>query len=1083
MRLTSDGSLLLSPSDLSGHLACPHLTTMNLKVQRKEIERPHVDDTHGDLIRSKGDEHERVYLARLEAEGRSIVRIPTYDHEGFDADEARRLTEEAVRAGEAEVIYQPYLSDGIWRGFADFLERQPDGTYEAVDTKLARSAKPAHVLQLCFYSEQLARIQGRLPEHFHVELGTGLRETFRTADHMAYFRRARGRFLAALETEPETYPWPCDHCGLCDFRHLCKQQLRDDDNLVLVAGLRRSQADHLTEHGIPTLDALGLQPSGLEVDGMRTETLEGIRHQAELQRHFRETGEHRVDHLPDEEGRGFRLLPKPDFGDVWLDLEGHPFYEPARGLEYLFGWCYRDADGVVRYEAAWARDRDGEREIFERFVDWMAERRRRYPSAHVYHYASYERSALRRLMGEHATREQEVDVFLRHDVLVDLYRVVKQSLRASVESYSIKAIEALYAFERTAEVKGGDDSTVRFEEWLESGDDSLLREIEAYNEEDCRSTVALHEWLLQSRLPGLPWRPTVVPEVPEEEMPHERAVLRDALLERSATEGDAPWLLARLLDYHRREAKPQWWEWFLHLTLDEEELIADTDTIGGLVLAGEPEPDKGSLVYTFSFPEQEHKIGGDAVDPSTEKSYSVTVDDEQGCLTMRRAKDRADEPLPRALIPPPPIHDREQREALSRLARAYLDGGGSSAVRAVLASELPRVRLDLPPVDAVATVEGSYLFVQGPPGSGKTWQGAKMAMALMRAGKRVGVTTLSHKAINKLLEEIEREAREQGFTFRGRKKSTAGNEESRFQGQCIDSADGWKDMLDDELQLLAGTAWLFARAEFEGCLETLFIDEAGQVGLADALAVGSVARNLVFLGDPNQLPQVSQGAQPDAVKVSVLQHLLGDHETVPPDRGIFLEHTWRLRPEICAFTSEAYYEGRLLPAAVSARRTLAAGDGLVLDQPDHAGRSQSSWEEADAVAGAIRALLGTSFTDDGVVRELGLGDFLVVAPYNAQVRRLRQRVPAGVRVGTVDKFQGQEAPVVLISMASSTAEDAPRGIGFAFDSHRVNVATSRAQCRVVLVCAPRLLDADCKTVADMRLVNAVCRFAELARPT
>ena len=327
---------------------------------------------------------------------------------------------------------------------------------------------------------------------------------------MAYFRRTRERFLGALETEPETYPWPCDHCGLCDFRNLCKQQLRDDDNLVLVAGLRRSQAEDLAEHGIPTLAALGRQARGLEVDGMRTETLEGIRHQAELQLHYRETGEHRVDHLPDEEGRGFRLLPEPDFGDVWLDLEGHPFYEPARGLEYLFGWCYRDEDGSVRYEAAWARDRDGEREIFERFVDWMVERRRRYPGAHVYHYAAYERSALRRLMGEHGTREQEVDDFLRHDVLVDLYRVVKQALRASVESYSIKAIEALYGFVRTAEVMGGDESTVLFEKWLESGDDSLLRDIEAYNEEDCRSTVALHEWLLHRRPP----EPPVAPDRP-----------------------------------------------------------------------------------------------------------------------------------------------------------------------------------------------------------------------------------------------------------------------------------------------------------------------------------------------------------------------------------------------------------------------------------------------------------------------------------------------------------------------------------------------------------------------------------------
>jgi uncharacterized protein len=1083
MRLRDDGTLQLSPSDLSAHLACPHLTTLDVKVARGELARPHVDDTHGDLLRRKGDEHEAAYLARLIAEGRTIRRIPTYDDEGFDADEALRRTEEAIRAAEADVVYQPYLvaEDGTWRGFADFLERTGDGTYEAVDTKLARSAKPAHVLQLCFYSEQVGRIQGRLPERFHVELGSGVRETLRTADHMAHYRQARRRLLQAIDGSPDTYPWPCDRCGLCDFRHLCKQQLRNDDNLVLVAGLRRGWAEGLAEHGIPTLEALGRQAPGLAVDGLRPESLEGVRHQAELQLHHRETGEHRVDLLPDEVGRGFGLLPAPDHGDVWLDLEGHPFYEPARGLEYLFGWCFRDDDGAVRYEAAWARDRDGERAIFERFVDWVVERRRRQPGLHVYHYASYERSALRRLAGEHSTREEEVDDFLRQGVLVDLYHVVRQALRASVESYSIKAIEELYGFERTAEVKGGDDSTVRFEQWLETGDDTLLREIEAYNEEDCRSTVALHAWLLGLRPPGLPWHPTIPPEPPEEEMPLERAVLRDALLARSSEEGDADWLLAHLLDYHRREAKPQWWEWFLHLTLDAQELIEDTDTIGGLELAEQPELDRSSLVYTLAFPEQEHKISGDGVDPATGKAYSVTVDDERGLLRLWRGKHRADEALPKALIPPQPIHDREQRAALARLARAVLDGGGSPAVVSVLERQPPRARLDLPPVEAVSTIDRSYLFVQGPPGSGKTWQGAKMAVELIRRGKRVGVTSLSHRAIHKLLEEIEREARGQGLTFRGRKKSTAGNEESRFRGDFVDSADGWQELLDPELRLVAGTAWLFAREAFEGLLDTLFVDEAGQVALADALAVGSAARNLVFLGDPNQLPQVSQGAQPREAKVSVLQHLLGDHETVPPERGIFLAETWRLRPELCTFTSEAYYEGRLRPARVSARRSLAAGNGLVLTAIEHAGRSQSSWEEADAVADAIRALLGTPFTDaDGVRRPVGVADVLVVAPYNAQVRRLRQRVPDGVRVGTVDKFQGQEAPVVFVSLASSSAEDAPRGIGFAFDRHRVNVATSRAQCRVVLVCAPRLLDADCKTVEQMRLVNAVCRFAELA---
>ncbi len=541
MRPGPDGTLQLSPSDLSAHLACPHLTTLSLRVARGELVQPHLESPHRDLIFRKGNEHEQAYLARLVAEGRSIVRIPTYDDETFEAGEARRLTEEAIRAGAADVVYQPYLVDeeGRWRGFADFLERLPGGTYEPVDTKLARSAKPAHVLQLCFYAEQVARIQGAPVEHVHVENGRGERETFRVAELEAYYRRIRARFLDALASEPETYGWPCDHCGICDFRLLCREQRVADDHLTLVAGMRRSWAEALMAEGVESLAALGSLTGDSPLreqspaDGMRHETLEAIRQQAALQLRGRRTGTYLWELLEDEDERGFRLMPEPDEGDVWLDLEGHPFYETSRGLEYLFGYCYRDESGEVVYEALWGKDRDGEREIFERFVDWVVERRRRCPRMHVYHYAAYERTALTRLMGEHGTREDEVDGFLRDEVLVDLYRVVKQSLRASLESYSIKAVEKLYGFERTADVSGGDESVVRFEEWLETGDEGLLADVERYNEEDCRSTVALHEWLLSLRPPDRPWR------LPPEERPRsQEAIERDA--ERAALEAEQP---------------------------------------------------------------------------------------------------------------------------------------------------------------------------------------------------------------------------------------------------------------------------------------------------------------------------------------------------------------------------------------------------------------------------------------------------------------------------------------------------------------------------------------------------------------
>jgi predicted RecB family nuclease len=1081
MRFADDGALRLSPTDLANHLACPHLTQLALRVVRGELARPHVDDPYGRIIMAKGNEHEAAHLARLEASGLAVARMLTLDDDGFAEEQARRATEDAIRAGEADVIYQAYLTDGSWRGFADFLVRLPEGTYEPVDTKLARSAKPLHIIQLCFYAEQLGRIQGRLPEHIHVELGSGERETLRTADFIAFFRRSRERLLAAsaVEPAPETWPWPVYHCTICDFRHLCAEQRAAEDHPVLVAGLGRLHAERLATAGIPTLTALA-ETTAAGVPRIRPETLERLKSQAGLQLHFARTGERRVELLPDEEDRGFRLLPPPSEGDVWLDLEGHPFYEPARGLEYLFGWCYREG-GEMRYEVVWGLDRTAEKAAFERFVDWVEARRRVHPDLHVYHYAAYEETALKRLMGEHSTREREIDDWLRQELLVDLYRVVKQALRAGVTSYSIKEIEKLYGFVRTAAVAGGDESIVLFEQWLEAAEDALLEGIRAYNEEDCRSTVALHEWLLGQRPRKLPWR--LPPEEREkteeaEERDAARIALHEALLA-GDDEGSPHWLLAHLLYYHQREAKSQWWEWFHHLELDEDDLIEDTDTMGGLRLVGEPVEDGQSLVYTFEFPPQEHKIVGRSVDPRTEKVYDVSTDDELGTVRFRRAAARAGEPLPAALTPPKPIPDWEHRDAVQRFAQAYLDGDRGGALVEILERRLPRARLDLSVPEAALSLDGSHLFVQGPPGSGKTWQGAKAAVGLMRAGRRVGVTSLSHKAISKLLTEIEREAREQGFRFKGRKKSSGGD--TYFEGDFVDSSDEWRDLLDEELQLVAGTSWLFARADFAGFLDTLIVDEAGQVALADVVAVGHAAQSLVLLGDPNQLPQISQGAMPDEAKASVLGHLLGDETTVPPDRGSFLERTWRLRPELAAFTSEAYYAGRLDWEESCARRSVEAGNGLVFRPVEHAANGQLSREEAAVVAEAIDALLGTSYTDEtGATRPLGIEDVLVLTPYNAQVRALRQTVPEGVRVGTVDKFQGQEAPVVLVSLASSSGEDAPRGLSFVFNANRINVATSRAQCRVELVCSPRLLDADCRSIEEMRLVNALCRFVELA---
>jgi uncharacterized protein len=1037
----------LSPSALANYLACRHLTTLDLASARGEIKRPYRPNTHGDLIRRKGVEHEAAYLASL---GPDVASIGKPWEIGWDV--AAGDTERAMADG-AAVVYQATFVNGDWRGLADFVVRQADGFYEPLDTKLARHTRPAHILQLCFYTEQIARIQGSMPRAMHVVTGAGETETFDPNDYLAFYRRLRARFLAAVENGVPTYPYPVEHCGLCSFLALCKEQWQRDDHLTLVAGISRTQVERLSAVGITTLERLGDLAPGTRVPNMRAETLAGLRLQASLQLHRRRTGEHRTEHLTLEPDRGFNVMPEPNPGDIWLDLEGHPWYEAARGLEYLFGWVWLE-DGEPRYDCVWAEDRAGEKAGFERLVDLVAERRLRFPGMHVYHYASYERSAFTRLMGEHGTREDEVDDLLRGEVLVDLYRVVRQSLRASIPSYSIKVLEELYGFERTADVSGGSESVVNFEEWLETGEPELLEEIRAYNEEDCRSLYELHRWLLGQR-PDVPWRaPPEEREVKEETQ--ERLAERDSVRERLLAGTESQQLLAHLLDYHRREEKPQWWAYFHNLTLDEEELIASSETIGGLELVGEPERHGQSYVYTFKFPAQEHKIGGPAVDPATEKNYDVKIDDERGLVTLRRAVRRADEPLPEALIPPEPLPTWVQRDAVLRFAK---EPERYPALVEILERRPPE----------------NYLFIQGPPGAGKTYTGARRAVELMKAGERVGVTALTHKAIKKFLEEVE----SVGHRFRGRKKSSG--PDTKFEGRFIDSSEDNADLLDPELQLIAGTSFLFARPELEGQVDTLFVDEGGQVALADAIAVGTAARRLILLGDPNQLAQVSQGSHPPGADASVLSHLLGEDETVREGMGEFLEQTWRMRREVNRFISDTFYEGRLEPAPVCYERSVELGNGLRFAEVAHDGHRTSSPHEARFVRDEIARLVGTPYVDEHGERALRHEDVVVVAPYNAQVRCLRTAIPdQRVRIGTVDKFQGQEAPVVFYSMASSSGEDVPRGLDFLFSRNRLNVAISRAKCLAYLVASPRLLDANCRTVEQIRLANALCRFVEIA---
>jgi uncharacterized protein len=1073
MQLIS-GSFVFSPSDLNDFLECEHLMALELAATRRQLVRPEREDPQGDLIRRKGEEHEAAHLAALEADGFRIARI---ELDG-DWEAAAAATQQAMRDG-ADVVYQGVLVDPSgWRGIADFLERQPDGSYEVADTKLARSAKPYFLLQLAFYSEQVGRIQGRLPDRMHVVLGTNERASYRVRDFDAYYRRVRGRFLEWVADPPATYPYPVAHCPICVWLERCTQQWEADDHLSLVAHMRRRWIDRLGEAGVTTLDELAAAPEELETE-LRPEIYARIRRQAQLQHGHRLTGEHVFDLLPLVEGRGLELLPRPSAGDVFFDIEGDPFYEPARGLEYLHGVVTLE-DGEPAFRSFWALDRAQERETFEQLVDFLHERLARYPDMHVYHYAHYEPSTLKRLMGEYGTREEEIDELLRREVFVDLFRVVEQSLRISHPRYGLKQVETFFMPPREEDVRAGDDSILVFEEWLESGDRGLLEAIERYNEFDCLATYKLREWLLERRTDaGVErWKEPPVPREVKEEVAEavaERERLKVALLE-GGEEGDERWLAAQLLEYHRREARPVWWHYFRRIESTPEELVADSEAIGDLRPTGaEPRPVAKSLAYELEFPTQQHKLGpGDVLDPETTRGERIVeIDEGTGRLWIKRGRSRSEEPLPRALIPGGAWDTRYQRAALMRLAEEIRDDGGKyRALRAILRRELPSAL-------AAESLDESYLFIQGPPGSGKTWTGAQLVLHLLEKGKRVGIAAPSHKAIHNLLRELE----QQGLATHGLKKCSKGDEDTHYDAsELIENESELEPFLDAGLKLLAGTAWLFSRAELDSTLDYLFVDEAGQVSLADALAMGTSAENVVLLGDPLQLAQVSHGVHPGGTGCSVLEHLLGEQATIPPDRGLFLEHTRRMHPKVCAFVSEVVYDGRLESADGLERQELeGVGAGIRYLPVEHQGRSQSAPEEAERIAAEIDTLRGRWYTRaDGRHWQLRDEDVMVVAPYNAHVRCLAQRLPDGVRVGTVDKFQGQEAPVVFYATASSSGEEIPRGLEFLFSRNRLNVAISRARCLAYLVGSPRLLDVRCRSVEQMRLANALCRLVEFA---
>lgn len=1135
-----DFQVLYSASDVVAFLGCKHRITLDLqKLNGWDVKRAPVDAATA-LVQSYGDRHERAYLQTLKNQGLQIVEIDKSE----TLDEQVNATRTAMQNG-AEVIFQATLLQPPFLGYADFLFKVEGPSklgsyhYEVADTKLAKSNRAKFMVQLCFYADLLEKEQGVLSRHLRVVLGTldesdklkrGMapqdENTARllTSEYIHLVRLIMADFLKFASNSTQTEPLPNAACAQCGWRDHCQQSWEDQDHVCLVANIRNDQIAKMKKSGITTMR--GLADYSGEVTGVGV--MNKLKAQARLQSNPRDSdGELRIELLPKPatvgnsvKAAGFGLLPEPDPGDLYFDMEGFP--HETGGLEYLFGVGYvlpsasSGTQAQLKFIPFWAHNRQEEKVAFEGFMDFIEDHMRKHPKAHIYHYAAYEKTAIQRLSSLHDTRTELRDRLLREGRLVDLYRVVSSGLVLAVPSYSIKKVEAYYRGARQGAVANAGQSIVMYEAFRETIDGvekaQLLSDIESYNKDDVESTWQLHQWLESLRPENVPRFTPVTQETAdqvktdaqvkrEEAEAKSRAALIAWLSQQPSQQKDnankVAELLGQLLGFYWRCALPGIWRHYQRQSCDESELLDDMECLANLARMENVTTENNSRRYYYRVPYQDTKL-------ATGSSVSCLNDDqpvsnfeyfpEQHKVSFTRGVNRPAPPDIITVCLAERISDAPKLAAVHGFIQRLSQGDETDGpILRMLSQQAPQLEglapgqsilCESPTPQAVLTavrrLKGSHLVIQGPPGTGKTTTAAQVIAALIADGKTVAITANSHAAINNLLTsayKCTQQTNTQVTTV------VVKADEALPQGIKVIQSN---ELNPDQHRLAGGTTWLFCRPEQTRKWDYLFIDEASQLSLADAVAAGSCAQNIVLLGDQMQLPQPTEGVHPGDSGLSVLDYLMQGHATVPANQGIFLGTTHRMHPEVCKHISEGVYEGRLMSASACAVQGLvlkATADpvlrkhGVVYVPVPHENCNQSSKEEVNRIKELFINLQQQSWTDrNGETRPVTLDDILVVAPYNAQVRALRYALGNGTRIGTVDKFQGQEAAVVIVSMTTSDGNNLPRSLDFLFSKNRLNVAISRAKCLALLVASPGLKEIECKTVEEMALMSFYARL-------
>ncbi|QRN03553.1 TM0106 family RecB-like putative nuclease [Legionella sp. MW5194] len=1121
--------MVFSPSDLTQFMESPFASWMeHLAIKHPDL-LPAADEADPllSVLRDKGNQHESELLAGFRAKGLTIVTL----HGRHNAYQA---TIEAMENG-VDVIYQAHLQGLPFRGYADFLiktdgkSRFGNYCYEIWDTKLAKSVKPHFLVQLCCYAEMLEAMQQARADYLTAVLGNKEQMRFRVNDYFYFYQNLKWQFLAAHQAfEPTQCPDPASSRHWGRWSTHAQHRLLTADHLIQVATITSGQIKKLHDAGITTMTALA-EARVNSVKGIKPELFTRLQAQARIQKESigKERPAYRV--IAHEAGKkqGLALLPPHSKNDIFFDIEGFPLEDG--GLEYLWGAAYFDDNNQRQYKDFWAHDSGEEKDCFKSFIEWSYQRWLKDQSMHIYHYASYEITACRKLMARYGVCEYEVDQLLRNEVFVDLYKIVKTALLVGEPRYSIKNIEHLYRSKRNTQVGSGTDSVVVYQRWREKPDgdtwqtSKALNDIRLYNIDDCYSTQELVSWLRDRQTSsGIGFCGKKGPVEPDMKEVNEGIELRDQLLAHALqlkAQGNQQSarlysVMAWAIEFHRREAKPVFWRLFDRLGLSEEELFDDMDCLAYCKRTEKPpykpSPKARHFVYEYSFdPDQEFKgsldsyflLGHETPEGRNIKAvcYPEGSDLEQGIIALK-LKEELQGPI--TLIPDEHVNPKPIPQAVAKQARKFLKGElAQTAIIDFLSQSLPRIKghvagHPIAPspdpnqrlnemISAVRNLNNSYLTIQGPPGAGKTYTAKHLIAELIKIGKKIGISSNSHKAVNHLLISTADYCRKEGIN--GHFACTR-NTDSAIDDLKISVFDNKE--IAGFLQagcVIGTTAWGFSRDDLENAFDYLFIDEAGQVSVANLIAMSQSTSNIILMGDQMQLGQPSQGSHPEDSGLSILDYLLHSTPTIPDSMGVFLGTTYRMHSAVNQFISEAVYEGKLKTAPENDEQWIAipAGYQGVLNKTagiipvpvTHEGNTQGSDEEVEHIVALTKELLGRTFhAKNGEKRIMNWNDILYVAPYNYQVNKLKTALGAKARVGSVDKFQGQEAPVVFLSMCASSAHESPRGLNFLFDKNRLNVAISRAQCLAIVVYSPALLDSVPGTIEQIARMNLFCQL-------